>query len=339
MNKQETLIELLNGSTQNLSSLKDLLTDDGLPIHDEAGYVDTDFLMKGLVAINKYMDASVQILRTFTAELEKISPTEKKSKKGPAVDAGKDASVEDILKQCRLENNVIYLPNIQFSKESYAKVKQYIEETGGKWKGGKTQGFVFDFDAARVFEILHSGKRCNLQQEFQYFATPAAVADKLVELVGPIPDDALVLEPSAGRGALVDAIHRVNPSVIVDCYELMPENMVHLKQKSNICYKGEDFTISEQNPIYDYIIANPPFSKNQDIDHIMRMWKVLKKGGKLAAIMSCHWQFSEEKRCVDFRDFLNKNAARIITLAEKEFAESGTNIKTCMVYLQKSIAG
>ena len=157
MNKQETLIELLDGSTRNLSSLKDLLVDDGLPIHDEAGYVDTDFLMKGLVAINKYMDASVQILRTFTAELEKVSPTEKKSRKEPAVDVGKDASVENILKQCRLENNVIYLPNIQFSKESYAKVKQYIEEAGGKWKGGKTQGFVFDFGIFTNLEPDHIG--------------------------------------------------------------------------------------------------------------------------------------------------------------------------------------
>lgn len=43
-------------------------------------------------------------------------------------------------------------------------------------------------------------------------------------LAGGVHEDEKVLEPSAGTGAIIDAIHRSCPDVIVDCYELMPEN-------------------------------------------------------------------------------------------------------------------
>ena len=56
------------------------------------------------------------------------------------------------------------------------------------------------------------------------FETPAEVADWLVMLAGGIHENDTVLEPSAGRGALIKAIHRACPSVTVECYELMPEN-------------------------------------------------------------------------------------------------------------------
>ena len=56
-----------------------------------------------------------------------------------------------------------------------------------------------------MFPILKEGKRCNLQQEYQFFETPADVADWLVMLAGGIREDDTVLEPSAGRGALIAA--------------------------------------------------------------------------------------------------------------------------------------
>lgn len=63
------------------------------------------------------------------------------------------------------------------------------------------------------------------------FETPVDVADWLVMLAGGINEADTVLEPSAGRGALIKAIHRSCPSVIVKCYELMPEienSFIHL---------------------------------------------------------------------------------------------------------------
>ena len=182
----------------------------------------------------------------------------KESKKGTA-DSGKNWSVEEILRHCTLENGLLKLPNVQFNKKSYAEAKKWIEEAGGSWQGGKAQGFTFPFNPERVFSILKEGKRCNLQQEYQFFETPAEVADWLVMLAGGIHENDTVLEPSAGRGALIKAIHRACPSVTVECYELMPENREFLYTLSNVILLDEDFT-KDSVGSYTKIIANPPFS-------------------------------------------------------------------------------
>ena len=62
--------------------------------------------------------------------------------------------------------------------------------------------FVNPVNTKRMFSILKEGKRCNLQQEYQFFETPAEVADWLVMLAGGIHENDTVLEPSAGRAAV-----------------------------------------------------------------------------------------------------------------------------------------
>ena len=201
-------------------------------------------------------------------------------------------------------------------------------------QGGKVQGFTFPFNADRVFSILHEGKRCNLQQDFQFFATPPEVADWLVMLAGGVHDDQKVLEPSAGTGAIIDAIHRSCPDVIVDCYELMPENKEILSKKDNIRILGDDFTKCDVAQ-YDKIIANPPFSKNQDIRHVRRMYECLNPGGVLAAITGPHWEFGSESECKDFRQWLEDNGGKKFEIEEGAFKESGTGTKTIAIVIYK----
>lgn len=253
-NKKENLIAQLRGS---VAQLKDITTAvDGIDIYTETGHVDTDFLMDALICVNEFMTASNLVVNTISSLLAP-NVVEEKEKKD---DSGSKWSVEDILKHCTLEDNVLKLPRVQFNKKSYAEAKKWIEEAGGSWKGGKVQGFTFPFNADRVFSILHEGKRCNLQQDFQFFATPPEVADWLVMLAGGVHEDEKILEPSAGTGAIIDAIHRSCPHVIVDCYELMPENKEILSKKDNICILGDDFTKCDVAQ-YDKIIANPPLVK------------------------------------------------------------------------------
>lgn len=328
-NKKENLIALLRGS---VAQLKDITTSvDGIDIYTETGHVDTDFLMDALICVNEFMTASNLVVNTISSLLAPNVVVEEKEKKD---DSGSKWSVEDILKHCTLEDNVLKLPRVQFNKKSYAEAKKWIEEAGGSWQGGKVQGFTFPFNADRVFSILHEGKRCNLQQDFQFFATPPEVADWLVMLAGGVHEDEKVLEPSAGTGAIIDAIHRSCPHVIVDCYELMPENKEILSKKDNICILGDDFTKCDVAQ-YDKIIANPPFGKNQDIRHVKRMYEHLNNGGTVAAIMSCHWKIASEKECADFREWLKDVHAKICDIEEGSFKQSGTGIETTAVIIQK----
>lgn len=328
-NRKKILIEMLTGSVAALKELPEAIK--GIDVYDETGHVDNDFLISALTCVNEFMDASNLVVQSITSMIAPDGSAANDKKKVDDTGAKWDAA--EILKHCTLEEGVLKMPQVQFNRKSYAEAKKWIEEAGGSWQGGKVQGFTFPFNPDRVFAILHEGRRCNLQQEFQFFATPADVADWLVMLAGGVAPNERVLEPSAGTGAIIDAIHRSCNNVVVDCFELMPENKELLSNKSNIQILGDDFTAYDLG-LYDKIIANPPFSKNQDIKHVKRMYEHLKEGGTLAAIMSCHWKIASEKECVDFRKWLKDVNAQIYDIEEGSFKESGTSIPTCVILIK-----
>ena len=329
MNKKEILIKALRGSVAQLNELSTMT--EGIDVYNATGHVDTEFLIEALSCVNTFMDASNTVGQKISSLLAPDAPTDEKKKQ---TDEGKKWNVEDILKHCTLEDGVLKLPKVQFNKKSYAEAKKWIEEAGGSWQSGKIQGFTFPFNPERVFSILKEGKRCNLQQEYQFFETPAEVADWLVMLAGGINEADTVLEPSAGRGALIKAIHRACPSVTVECYELMPENREFLYSLDNVIILDEDFT-KDSVGSYTKIIANPPFSGNQDIEHVRIMYKLLEKGGTLAAITSSHWKIASEKKCVDFRNWLEEVHGEVFEIGAGEFKESGTSISTMAVVIRK----
>lgn len=327
-NRKKNLIEALRGSYMFIDNLPELVNKES--IYDENGCVDTELMTAILEWMSRVSDVTTQVGNAL-GNLLCIEDDEKKDDKK---DEGIKWSVEEILRHCTLEDNVLKLPQVQFNKKSYAEAKKWIEEAGGSWQGGKVQGFTFPFNAERVFSILREGKRCNLQQDFQFFATPPEVADWLVMLAGGVHEDEKVLEPSAGTGSIIDAIHRSCPDVIVDCYELMPENKEILAKKDNIRILGDDFTKCDVAQ-YDKIIANPPFSKNQDIRHVRRMYECLNPGGVLAAITGPHWEFGSESECKDFRQWLEDNGGKKFEIEEGTFKESGTGTKTIAIVINK----
>lgn len=332
MNNKETLIETLRGSTACLHGLSE--TFEGVDIYDDTGHVDTGFFTEVLSQVTQ-LQAAVNLVVNRIQHL--LCPSmEEDGDKRKSKDDGKKLSPEDILKRCTFKDNVLYLPQVQLNKKSYATVKQWVEEAGGKWTGGKVQGFTFNFDATRVASVLMQGKRCNLQQEFQFFETPPELADWLVSLAGNILPGMSVLEPSAGRGAIIKAIHRVCPEVAVDYYELMPENRQFLSTMDNVRPMGEDFYEEQSSVQYDRIIANPPFSGNQDIRHVKRMYAWLKPGGTVAAITSTHWQMGQEKVCADFRKWLQEVGAHTYEIGEGMFKESGTGVNTNAIVITKA---
>ena len=330
MNNKETLIETLRGSTECLHGLSETM--DGVDIYDGTGHVDTDFFTKTLTQVSK-MQKAVNVVMNRLEQL--LCPSLQDDVKKDSKDDGKKLRPEEILQRCSFKDNVLYLPQVQLNKKSYATVKQWVEEAGGKWTGGKVQGFTFDFDATRVASILLKGERCNLAQEFQFFETPAEIADWLVSLVGELDAGMRILEPSAGRGAIVKAIHRVCPEVTVDCYELMPENREFLQTIQNARVMGENFEEERATYQYDIIVANPPFSKNQDIRHLRRMYAWLKPGGTVAAITSTHWTLGQEKACIDFKDWIKRVDAHTYEIGEGQFASSGTKVNTMAIVITK----
>lgn len=240
---------------------------------------------------------------------------------------------QEVLQGCTVEGNIVKLPAGQLDRDLYMKVAKALNLIGGKWKGGKVAGFVFPSDPTELLEQIANGEKRNLKKEYQFFATPATLADRLVELAN-IDESHSILEPSAGQGAIVDAIQRKLPFVIVDYCETMDVNRTFLSKKTKLVQVEEDF-LNVKNCSYDRIIANPPFSKNQDIDHVYHMFKCLNPGGRIVSIMSKHWNTSTNKKETEFREWFEKQWHRIEDVDAGVFKESGTSIATQIVVIDK----
>jgi hypothetical protein len=90
----------------------------------------------------------------------------------------------------------------QLDRKLYERTNKVLEAAGGKWNR-KARAHVFDGDAAeRMDQIILSGSVEVPKDEFNFFPSPPAVIERLMELAD-IEPGMRVLEPSAGQGAIV----------------------------------------------------------------------------------------------------------------------------------------
>ncbi len=118
-NKKKILIETLHGSVAQLNELSSMT--EGIDIYDDTGCVDTDFLIEAISCVSAFMDASNIVVQKISSLLAPDAPVGEKKKQA---DEGKKWNVEEILKHCTLENNILKLPQVQFNKKSYAEAKK-----------------------------------------------------------------------------------------------------------------------------------------------------------------------------------------------------------------------
>lgn len=240
---------------------------------------------------------------------------------------------EQVLQNCTIEGLVVKLPNVQLDRKLYQEVAKALELIGGKWKGGKVFGFVFQKDPTNLLAQIANGEKRNLKKEFQFFATPEGIADDLVRLA-ELSDSDTILEPSAGQGAIIKAINKVCNST-PDCYELLGVNRdILLESGLSFHLIGEDF-LTHSGKHYSKIIANPPFAKNQDIDHLRSMYNHLWRGGRLVCITSESWRTGNQKKQINFRGWLEEVGAKTLTIQKGGFKESGTNVGGIIVIIDK----
>jgi len=108
------------------------------------------------------------------------------------------------------------------------------------------------------------------------YPTPRAVADRMVAALDLFPG-AMVLEPSAGTGALVDAVERE-----------WRVNMTAFEHDQALAmargFSPLDFLAVTPASRYDRVIMNPPFNGGADVRHIQHAQRFPRPGGLLVAI-------------------------------------------------------
>lgn len=245
--------------------------------------------------------------------------------------------VLEVLRQCRVEGKVIKLPIGQLERSLYIEVRDKLINIGGRWKGGKTQGFQFDDDPSELLAEIAAGVNRNIKQEFQFFETPDDVADLIIDLAEIKPDDR-VCEPEVGRAALIKAMRRKNKLNQVWAWELnekLHPEILHFGTYIN----GTDFLIDDEqfHGFFDIIIANPPFSNFQDIDHIYQMYRYLKPGGRIVSVTSKSWTFNSNRKPTVFREWIESTGAKVHELESGAFRKSGTMVSSVIVVINKPV--
>lgn len=244
--------------------------------------------------------------------------------------------VADLLRRSTIDGPTVRLPYGQVDRPLYVAVDKVLKMLGGKWDR-RQSGHVFPFDPTdKIAEALGDGKVVSRQQTLQLFETPVALADRLVSALGHI-EGLTCLEPSAGRGRIVQALAMRDPDWVV-AVEIDPDNGAALTalNKSHAVILGDFLAQSPELLICDAVAMNPPFKGNQDIRHVRHAFECLRTGGKLAAIVSEHGFTGRERECEDWRAWLADNDAEIEVIPAGAFKESGTGIQTRMIVVRKA---
>lgn len=243
-------------------------------------------------------------------------------------------SLKDILRDSKIVDNYLYLPNVKLDRKEYLELNKEITALGGAWKSGKISAFVFNFDPKLIVDKILNQNISNIKKSTQFFPTPTKVVNLMLEQV-QISESDEILEPSAGQGAIILELIKLTDKRINFC-EIEEVNIVVLNEKCGkwINQVGNDF-LKLKDRKFDKIIANPPFSKSQDIDHIKHMYELLNKDGVVVSLSGTSWKKNMNKKSVDFRDWLSHIEHRVIDLQAGEFSESGTQIQTCIIVIHK----
>ena len=242
------------------------------------------------------------------------------------------------------EGSVVKLPPGQLGREVYDGVKEVLENLRGKWKGGKTQGFVFTSDPAPLLSLVQVTGEKPPKNPTAFFPTPPVVVAQIVAAldIWVYTHGCRILEPSAGAGAICDGVKAAFDSHGTDfemhCVEFLEANRKLLSEKGYQVV-GEDFTRYIPQDPYDLIVMNPPFSLDSDrlawLTHVERAWGMLRDGGLLVAIIPPALEYRDTKRIDDFRDLAGRHGYwdRIEAGA---FKESGTGTATALLRMEKS---
>lgn len=255
--------------------------------------------------------------------------------------------VLDVLNRSVIEDNLLKLPE-QLDRKLYLKVNEALELLGGKWNR-KLGGHVFQDDPGTLIEAaLETGSVRDDQKHYQFFQTPRAVAERMIDLAEVRPGQT-ILEPSAGAGAILEPLlnrlpraerraEKLAEGTRVHACELNPEQWATLEAMP-IHLSKEDFLAYQPGPIFDRVIANPPFTRSQDIQHADHMLDCLKPGGRLVTVLSAGFKFREDKRTTAFKARLASECegVEVMDLGHGAFRESGTMVNTVLLVANRRL--
>lgn len=244
-----------------------------------------------------------------------------------------------ILAECTSEGNNVFINSGQLDRKTYEAVNKVLDALGGKWDR-KAKGHIFDYDPADALASVVSTGEVPDKNPLAYFPSTEAVTSRMVGDIMRFGADKIrtVLEPSAGNGAIVDALRQHLPeNVRIVAVELDDVRAKTLRDRNfpNVEVVEADFLQWQPDQPFDLIAMNPPFRTADHplayLDHIEHALTMRATPGLLVSVTPIGWTFAgNRKRLVDFRERVEAEGYHR-SLPNNAFEKSGTNVNTCLV--------
>ncbi len=167
-----------------------------------------------------------------------------------------------------------------------------------------------------------------------FFPTPTDLIKQMLEMVN-IEEGDTIFEPSAGLGHIADEIKEQYPDNELEVGEYNSSLSEALTEKGHkvVC---DDFLACDSTK-YDVIIMNPPFEKDQDIEHVLHAYEILNPGGRIVAIMANNKNSTRGELKQKFQDFLTETNAYVVDNPSNSFRSAfrPTGVNTITVSIEK----
>lgn len=232
----------------------------------------------------------------------------------------------------------------QLDKADYAKVNAVLVALGGKWDR-KAKAHLFGgrgVDQLRedIDRVIETGQ-VTTGNDLGWFPTPSALGDRIVAML-PLKPGETVLEPSAGVGALAQAVLRREPTAKVMCVEIHELRAAALRAAGFKATTVADFLQIDPKSadvLVDHVVMNPPFApRRADLAHVEHALHFLRPGGTLVSVMAGGITFREDTRSDRFRMMVKMLGGEITKLPSDSFRASGTSVETVLLRVTKPIA-
>lgn len=162
------------------------------------------------------------------------------------------------------------------------------------------------------------------------FPTPAHIGEIMLSRLPRFSPTDVILEPSAGTGALASIIRAAYPNNPLFVIEKDPWLRLDLFKQGYLVLDHDFFRWRE--PV-DWVVMNPPFSNNyQDINHFCHAWRIARKG--VVSLLHQYSGFAKWGKPQAFQNwFLRQNIQREM-LEEGSFLESEmpSPVAVCMLW-------
>lgn len=240
--------------------------------------------------------------------------------------------VRAVLAEATADGNVVRLPAGQLDRPTYEAVDATLKRMGGRWDR-KARGHVFPQPAAPLLAALQTTGAVSRRNSRGDFETPPDVADRLVAAAGlaDLPAGSRVLEPSAGRGALVLAALRANPDLRVTAVELDLTNAAALRGIDGVDVIEADFLDYWAAAPFAAVIANPPFHGAAYAKHLRRAHELVTPGGIVTAIVPARYR-DRATAAEQWLDEAIAGSGEFAWLPETTFQAAGATVETRLVW-------